>query len=60
MPEQPSHVVDRIETKAAKVAERDRVAHQAWSELHESIQARDEKTERLKALRLAKQLERRE
>ncbi|KQP82911.1 MULTISPECIES: hypothetical protein [unclassified Methylobacterium] len=58
MPTPPSHVVDRIETKAAKLAERDRVAEAAWSELRESLQARDEKTERLKAQRLAKQLER--
>lgn len=60
MPARPSHVVDRIETKAAKDAERERIAQAAWSELNEALRARDEKTERLKALRLAKQPERQE
>jgi hypothetical protein len=57
MSEKPSHVVDRIETKAAKSAERERVAHSAWADVHDASKARDEKTERLKAQRLAQQAE---
>ncbi|MDB5645837.1 hypothetical protein [Methylobacterium sp.] len=53
MSDQPSHVVDRLETKAAKGAERERIAHAAWAELHDASRVQDEKTVRLKALRLA-------
>lgn len=54
MPAKPSHIVDRNETKAAKSAERERVAHAAWTDVHNASKAQDEKTERLKAARLAR------
>lgn len=54
MPMRPSHVLDRIETKAAKGAERERVAQEAWADVSDVSRALDEKTERLKAARLAR------
>jgi hypothetical protein len=54
MPEKPSHIIDRNETKAAKSAERERVAQSAWADVHDASKAQDEKTERLKAARLAR------
>ena len=60
MSEKPSHIVDRIDTKAAKEAEREVVAHSAWADVHDATKARDEKTERLKAQRLAQQAERKD
>ncbi|MDR7039872.1 hypothetical protein J2X36_004650 [Methylobacterium sp. BE186] len=54
MSDLPSHIVDRVETRAAKVADRQRVAQEARAEHEQQQRARDEKTERLKAMRLAR------
>ena len=55
MPDLPSHVRDRVETKAAKIAERERGAQEAWVRLKSEERAREERTEGLKALRVAKE-----
>jgi hypothetical protein len=54
----PSQALPRTEAQAAKDAQRERINQMAWTELSEANQAQDEKTERLRALRLARQLER--
>ncbi|GEP08002.1 hypothetical protein [Methylobacterium oxalidis] len=55
MPDRPSHVVDRAETRAARTADRQRVAQEVWAEIEEQQRARDDKTERLRAMRLAQE-----
>ncbi|MDR7038448.1 hypothetical protein J2X36_003212 [Methylobacterium sp. BE186] len=55
MSDLPSHIVDRAETRAAKIADRKRVAQGARAEHEQQQRARDEKTERLKAMRLARE-----
>ena len=57
MSDKPSHVVNRAETKAAKVADRQRVAAEVWSELEREQHKQDAKTERLKAPRRAREAE---
>ena len=57
MSDKPSHVVNRAETKAAKVADRQRVAEEVWSEVEREQRKQDVKTERLKALRLSREAE---
>lgn len=54
----PSQALPRTEAQAARDAQRERINQMAWDELAEINQVQDEKTERLKALRLARQLER--
>jgi hypothetical protein len=55
MSRDPSHVVDRAETKAAKAAEQQARASAIWEEIEADRQAFDDRTERLRALRLARQ-----
>ena len=55
MSDRPSHVVNRAETKAAKAADRQRMAKEVWSEVEREKHDRDAKTERLKAMRLAQE-----
>jgi len=55
MPDLPSHVRDRVETKSAKAADRERNVQEVWVEVEAQRRAREEKTERLKALRLAQE-----
>ncbi|POR40516.1 hypothetical protein [Methylobacterium sp. V23] len=54
MAEKQGHSADRSETKATKGAERERAAQEAWAEIHDASRAHDERTERLKAARLAR------
>lgn len=55
MSDLPSHVRDRVETKAAKTADRERNAQEVWAEVEAEQRVREEKTERLKALRLVQE-----
>lgn len=55
MPDLPSHLRDRAETKAARTADREWNAQEVWAEVEAEQKAREEKTERLKALRLAQE-----
>ncbi|GEP09679.1 hypothetical protein [Methylobacterium gnaphalii] len=50
-----SHVIDRAETKAAKAAEQQARASAIWEEIEADRRALDDRTERLRALRLARQ-----
>ena len=50
----PSHVQNRAETRAAKIADRERVAQEVWTEV-EQQRARDERTEQLRAMRLERE-----
>lgn len=58
MSENPSHIQDRRETKAAKVAERREEAEAVWAEVEAERRAMDERTAKLRALRLAQAGER--
>ena len=49
----PAHH-DRAETKRAKTADRLAAAEEVWAEVDAGLKARDEKTERLRAARLAR------
>jgi hypothetical protein len=55
MSDLPSHLRDRAETKAARAADRERNAQEVWAQVEAEQRAREEKTERLKALRLAQE-----
>ena len=48
-----SHIVGRAETKAVKAAEKADAAGAAWADVNAQIQAREDKTARLRAARLA-------
>lgn len=50
-----SQALPRTEVQLAREAEKERIAQMAWTDLSDANQAQDEKTERLKALRLARQ-----
>ena len=54
MTDLPSHLRDRAETKAAKTADRERNAKEVWTLVEAEQRVREEKTGRLKALRLAR------
>lgn len=54
MSESPSHVQNRRETKAAKAAERRDEAEAVWTQVEAERRAVDERTAKLRALRLAK------
>ncbi|GEO98335.1 hypothetical protein [Methylobacterium haplocladii] len=49
-----SHNIDRAETKAAKAAEQQAKAAVIWGEIEADRRAVDDRTERLRALRLAR------
>jgi hypothetical protein len=49
-----SHDIDRAETKAAKAAEQQARAAAVWNEIEAGRRALDERTARLRALRLAR------
>ena len=53
MSNEPSHVVGRAETKAVKAAEKADAAGAAWADVNAQVQAREDKTARLRAARLA-------
>ncbi|MBN4094777.1 MULTISPECIES: hypothetical protein [Methylobacterium] len=53
MSENPSHVQGYRETKAAKAAERHNQANEVWAEVEAERQAFDERTAKLRAMRLA-------
>jgi hypothetical protein len=55
MTDLPSHLRDRAETKTAKAADRERNAKEVWTQVEAEQRAREEKTKRLKALRLAQE-----
>ena len=55
MPNFPSHVQDRAETRAAKLADRERDAQEVWTEVERQQRARDERTEQLRAMRLERE-----
>ena len=55
MSESPSHVQGYRETKAAKASERYTQANEVWAEVEAERQAVDEKTAKLRALRLARE-----
>ncbi|KAB1073435.1 hypothetical protein F6X51_11880 [Methylobacterium planeticum] len=55
MPNPPSHVLDRAETRAARAADRDHVAQAAWMEPENQQRTRDERPEPLRALRLERE-----
>jgi hypothetical protein len=52
-----SQALQRVEAQAVRDAQRERISQMAWTELSDANQAQDEKTGRLKALRLARQAE---
>ncbi|GEP11098.1 hypothetical protein [Methylobacterium gnaphalii] len=52
--QRPAHP-DEIETKKAKADGRSAAARQAWAEVDAALKARDEKTEQLRAVRLARE-----
>lgn len=54
MPDNPSHVQDRRETKAAKAAEKQEDATAVWASVEAERRAVEDKTARLRAMRLAK------
>ncbi len=53
-----SQALPRTESQVSREAEKERIAQMAWTELSDASQAQDDKIERLKALRLARQAER--
>lgn len=53
MSENPSHVQGYRETRAAKAAERYDRANEVWAEVEAERRAVDERTARLRAMRLA-------
>lgn len=55
MSENPSHVQGYRETKAARAAERQDQANEVWAEVDRERRAVDERTERLRAMRLARE-----
>ena len=54
MSENPSHVQGYRETKAARAAEMHDRANQVWAEVQRERQAVDERTTKLRAMRLAR------
>lgn len=58
MSDLPSHVRDRAETKATRTADLERNAQEVWAQVEAEQRAREEKTKRLRALRLAQETER--
>jgi hypothetical protein len=57
MSDHPSHVQGFRETKAAKAAERYDRANEVWAEVEAARQAVDERTAKLRAMRLARENE---
>ncbi len=54
MSRDPSHVIDRAETKAAKAAEQQAKASAIWDAIEADRRALDDRTQKLRALRLAR------
>jgi hypothetical protein len=57
MSENPSHVQGYRETKAAKAAERYNQANEVWAEVEADRKAVDDRTAKLRAMRLARESE---
>lgn len=57
MSENPSHVQGYRETKTAKAAERYDQANEVWAEVEADRRAVDERTAKLRAMRLARESE---
>ena len=55
MSDLPNYVRGRVETRVAKRAEWERGAREAWADFEAQQRALEEKTERLKTMRLARQ-----
>jgi hypothetical protein len=55
MSENPSHVQGYRETKAAKAAEKLDQANEVWAEVEAERRAVDQRTARLRAMRLARE-----
>jgi hypothetical protein len=55
MSENPSHVQGYRETKAAKATERYDQANEVWAEVEAERRAVDERTAKLRAMRLARE-----
>ena len=57
MADEPSHIRDRAETKAAKQAEKREKAAEVWAEVNAGQKAVEDRTARLRAARLANEAE---